>query len=107
MHSKGKRICIPYVEDYSDSYSRYSKVDFELKDRPSKTIKRIIKIGIERGWFEDKEIFEELLLLGFDNGYISDAFLLAFITKYFFKDMNWSKKQRLKELNGNGTKIRD
>ena len=102
MARRGRQIRVPVIETYNNGGREFTKINLSpFRGRPTKVYKRLVEFALLNGLFNEKEFFEDLIVFGFDKGYISDAFLGAITLKYFFKDMNWTKRKRLKELEEN------
>jgi len=102
MH-KGRRIQIPTVIETSHQWVKFAVLNNTgLNGRPSKVLKKFIDFGFQREWW-DAKIFEELIIFGWDRGHLkTDAGVLSLPFRYFLKDMNWTKKKRLKEVDEDG-----
>lgn len=108
MTRRGKQIKIPYIEAYNGN-GQFTKLNCApFRGRPTKVIKHLLEFCFTNDLFKERELYEDIIYYGFDKGYISDGFLAAISLKYFVKDMDWTKYQRLKELEmeNNGTEIR-
>lgn len=102
MH-KGRRIQVPTVIESSHGWVKFTVLNNTgLYGRPSKTLKKFIDLGFNREWW-DAKLFEDLVVFGWDRGYLkSDVGILSLPFRYFLKDMDWSKKKRLKEVDDDG-----
>jgi hypothetical protein len=107
MH-QGRRIKIPSVEESSHNWVKFAKMQDlnpPLAGRPTKVLKRLIDLGFQKNWWNEK-IFEDLIIFGWDREYLkNDAPILTLPFKYFIKDMDWSKKKRLQEVDKNGREL--
>ena len=97
MSRRGQQIRIESIEKLNGT-KRFERINaIPFRGRPSKVYKRLIEFAFLNGLFNEQDFYEDLLVHGFDKGYISDGFLAAFVLKYFLKDMNWTKEQRMKQ----------
>lgn len=111
--NKGKRITIPEIDVVripqigipNHDWKKYTVLNVDLHGRPSRVLKKFIDIGFERHWFK-ANVFEDLIVFGWDRGYLkTDAGILSLPFRYFLKDMNWTKKRRLKEVDENANAL--
>ncbi|KKN17189.1 hypothetical protein LCGC14_0968440 [marine sediment metagenome] len=99
MARRGTRIKIAEIEEFNGSFSKFCKNKTEkLKGRPTKVVLRLLKYGIEKGWFEPKKIYKALIWFGFDSDYINDVFLAKTTFEYLFQDRSFKKEENLKKL---------
>ncbi len=99
MARRGIRIKIAEIEEFNGSFSKFCKNKTEkLKGRPTKVVLRLLKYGIEKGWFEPKQIYKALIWFGFDSNYISDVFLAKTTFEYLFQDRSFKKEENLKKV---------
>ena len=85
MARSGKRIRLPAIEESNCSFSRFAKInDVELGGRPSKVMKRLMRIGFLREWWGE-EIYEELIVDAWrEENLKSDTMLFTLPFKYLF-----------------------
>lgn len=78
------------------------KISPEIKGRPRVCLKKFIDLCFQRGYFDDS-IIQDIIEFGFDRGYWKDTKIFSEPFKYFITDkwLESSKKERLKEVNGN------
>jgi len=69
-----------------------------FRGRPIRVYSHLVDFGIQKEFFNEKEFYKAILMLGFDRGYIDDLFLMGFVMDYFIADRNWSKAKRIAEL---------
>ena len=99
MPRRGIRIKIAEIEEFNGSFSKFCKNKTGLlKGRPTKVVLRLLKYGIEKGWFEPKKIYKSLIWFGFDSDYINDVFLAKTTFEYLFQDRSFKKEENLKKL---------
>ncbi len=99
MARRGTRIKIGEIEEFNGSYSKFCKIQIQsLKGRPTKVLLRLLRYGIEKGWFESHQIYKSLIWFGFDSDYINDMFLAKTTFEYLFKDRSFKKEENLKKI---------
>ena len=96
MARRGTRIKIGEIEEFNGSYSKFCKNRIQsLKGRPTKVLLRLLRYGIEKGWFKPKQIYKAIIWFGFDSDYISDVFLAKTTFEYYLN--TYSKTGLLKK----------
>ena len=99
MARRGTRIKIGGIEEFNGSYSKFCKTKTQsLKGRPTKVLLRLLRYGIEKGWFDAHQIYKAIIWFGFDSDYISDVFLAKTTFEYLFKDRSFKKEENLKKV---------
>lgn len=99
MPRRGIRISIPAIEESNGSYSKFCKnTTGKFRGRPTKVLIRLVKYGIEKGWFDGPQVFKALIWFGFDSDYINDMFLAKTTFEYLLKNMQLKKEESLQKI---------